>query len=65
MKWQQPKPNTKPILFCPKIPIFNQILRRLFLRYRENTMKILRNLGQKYQIPIWLWYLFGIPIFGY
>ena len=34
MKWQTQKPHTKPILFCPKIPIFNQILTRTFTKFR-------------------------------
>ena len=43
-----------------KIPIFNQILTRAFSKDRQNTKKIPRNLGQKYQIPIWFWYI-GVP----
>ena len=63
MKWQTQKPNTKPILFWRKIPIINQILRRPYSRYRWNTKTIPRNVGQKYQIPIWYWYFLGIPNF--
>ena len=63
MKWQPQKPNTKPISFCRKIPICNQILTRTFSKCRYNTKKIPRNLGQKYQIPIWFWYFLGIPNF--
>ena len=61
MKWQPQKPNTKPIFILPKIPILNQILTRPYWRYRSNTKKIPRNLGHKYQIPIWYWYFLGIP----
>ena len=46
-----------------KIPIFNQILSRPYSRFRQNSKKIPRNLGQKYQIPILYWYFLGIPNF--
>ena len=49
--------------FAEKIAIFNQILRRPYSRFRQDTKKRSRTLGQKYQIPIWYWYFLGIPIF--
>ena len=69
MKWQPQKPNIKLIFILPKkIPILNQILTFSVLKMPINTKKILRNLGQKYQILIWFWYLFSwhtYQIFGY
>ena len=66
MKWQPQKPNaTNQFLFCRKIPILNQILRRTYSRYRYNTKKILRSLWSKYQIPSWYWFFLVYQIFGY
>ena len=65
MKWQLQKPNFKPISILPKIPIFSKILTRASSKYRLNTKKIPKNLGQKCQIPIWYWYFLGIPNFWF
>ena len=54
-KWQPQIPNVKPIFILQKIQIFNQVLEDR----SHNADKIPRNLGQKYQIPIWYWYFLG------
>ena len=63
MKSQPQIPNTKPVFIRLKMQIFNQILRRLCSIYRQNTKKIPRHLGQKYQIPTWYLYFLGVPNF--
>ena len=42
-------------------PNFNKGFLKIPIKYQENTKKIPRNLGQKYQIPISYWYFLGIP----
>ena len=55
------KLNTKQILFCRKMSIFNQILRRSYSRYRSNTNK---SENTKYRFGRY-WYFLVYQIFGY
>ena len=60
MKWEPQKPNIKPILFCIKIPIFNQILRSSYskipIKYQENTKKVGTELPNTDLVLVFSWY---------